>query len=143
MTEQHPARDELEWYATDGLAIALRGWPSDRVQRVEDHVAGCVACADVLAREAELELALGEVAGAELVPAELRAENEGLFRQTMTPLAWLGGAAAVAVLAVGIVFVVGASDRAPSHKDAPAVTAPVDAAPVELALDSAPDDPVR
>ena len=142
MTEQHPTREELAWYVTDGLAIALRGWPSDRVQRVEDHVAGCAGCADVLAREAELEVALGELAGPELARAEGRAEKEGLFRDTMTLLAWLGGAAAVVVLVAEIALGNGAGDGAPGEKHPPAVIAPVDAAPVELARDSAPDDPV-
>jgi hypothetical protein len=130
MAELHPSPDELSWYVTDGLSIALRGWPSDRVARVEEHVAGCAACADRLASEAALEVALGQVADADAARPEAKA---------LPALAWLGGAAAAAVFAVALALGGPGEDNATGAAHAPPAVS-VDAGAVELALDSAPDE---
>jgi hypothetical protein len=54
-TTMHPSAMDLEAYVTAGLERT-------RALDVEDHVAECAACAEALAGEARLEIAMGELA---------------------------------------------------------------------------------
>jgi hypothetical protein len=86
---------------------ALEG---DSARFVEAHVEGCEACAALLAKEARLEAALHQVADLSNV-VSLSAK-----RRRRWPLA-----AAGAVLAAGLVVVVGLAERPPPVEKAPRV----------------------
>jgi hypothetical protein len=55
VSEHHPTASELERYVIGAQA-------PDEAQKIETHVAGCASCATALAREAQLEVKLQEVA---------------------------------------------------------------------------------
>jgi anti-sigma factor RsiW len=59
---KHFQKSDLELYVINALAM-------ERAAEVEDHVAQCEACADALAREAQLELAMELLAERVAAPA--------------------------------------------------------------------------
>ncbi len=119
MTDDHPTRSELEHYLIWELRGPVR---SARALDLENHVAGCEHCAERLAREARMELALAEIAAA---PRPARPGRR-----------WLAALAAAAILlvAVGASRLVGQSH--PSRVPSEAVhSTPIDAG-ADLAVDS-------
>ena len=71
--EAHLKKSDVELYVINALAM-------DRAAEVEEHVACCEACADALAHEAQLEMALEIVAERVVVmervsPSSMRAER--------------------------------------------------------------------
>src|SRR5262249_21294059 len=86
--KRHLPHDELEGYVTGTLARA-------RADALEAHVAACAACAEALAREARVEVALHEAVQA---PTRVRART----RRSVMAVAALAAAlvAAAAVLAL-------------------------------------------
>ncbi len=72
----HVGKADFEAYVINALAL-------ERAAEVEDHVARCEACAEALAREARLELAMELVVErVEVAPAASRAEG---FRAAAAP----------------------------------------------------------
>jgi len=90
--DHHPTAVHLEHYVIGALDAA------DAVA-LEEHVARCSVCADALAREARLEVAIREVARA---PTPLRDRSE---RRSRIPLA-MGGALAMLASAAALVLMV-------------------------------------
>lgn len=113
----HLTAAELEWYVTDGLTLAERGWEREHLTAMETHLEACEACAARLAGEARLELEIEAV-------ARQPARRPGMG-------AWLAvGFAAAALL---LVISVGRTS-AKSDPPLPAAGPPADAG-VELAID--------
>jgi hypothetical protein len=113
----HPSAAELEWYVTDGLTLAERGWERERVSALETHLESCDECTARLAGEARVELALESL-------ARRPARRPGIG-------AWI--AAGLAVAALLLVITVGRTS-AETDPPLPAAGPPADAG-IELAID--------
>lgn len=122
----HPEAGEFLWYLRQGLHLALRDWPSPRLQEFEEHLSACDACAALLSSEAQDELLLQELAleGVPKAPAARR---------------WAYAAVATAVLLL-VIGVSGGSSDSSAHGHHDSFVPPLDAglllADGDLALES-------
>ncbi len=122
MPNLHPSRSEFQWYITDGLAGALRMWPSERVEQFEHHVSDCQRCAEQLTKEAELELTL---------EAAVRDHHRPRRNNTL----WLGALVAAAAFLL-VVFAGTGNAVGPDGASPTPLASPADAGVELVAIDS-------
>ncbi len=90
---EHPTLRELEAYVVGALTF-------DRVDAIEEHVVACAACAEALAREAQLEMAL-EVLAEDLAPVVMALPLPAPRKVSARPVSRARRAAPVAFGVVG------------------------------------------
>jgi anti-sigma factor RsiW len=135
------------------LDCALGGIDPAAVAKVEDHLAGCVACtaalADLRAREQQIGAALGQLVRGAEPSAGFRARVLAAARAPVAPAvrqpAWKGVLAAVAVVLLAVVFLPALAERWAALSQMESVTPSLSAwrSPTDSLLRSSTDELLR